>query len=262
MTWGGQRWSLTANQPNPGLSCPTDDGCSARLLALDRLSEAGRSQPGVFGPASLLGFELHRSWLRVTFAPAGWGGAVVRAGWAPGPKPDTIDLEVQVTASSVGQLQNLEVGVASTWPVAGDEVATGWTYRAEPRDVRSAALSYDGREADPLLRALTTGPAAADSDRRFVPRTFAPSLAANSPCYVEMVQPDDAARRITGEASGARATQRQSLFTRYSLFGHDLEKGVVLRARLRGQWLPDRPTDSDLAKSYREFLAEALPLGP
>jgi hypothetical protein len=72
--------------------------------------------------------------------------------------------------------------------------------------------------------------------------------------YLEMVHPDDAARRVveTG-AAGCRA--------RYGLFGYDLERGVVLRGRLRGIWLPERPDEAGVARRLEAFLAEPLPLG-
>ena len=52
--------------------------------------------------------------------------------------------------------------------------------------------------------------------------------------YVEMVQPADAARRIACGTAAASPTDRNVHSMRYELFGHDLEKGVILRARLRG----------------------------
>jgi hypothetical protein len=187
---------------------------------------------------------------------------VVRASWGAGATPDTLDLEVQVSASSVGQLQNLEVAVASEWPSGEDDELASWAYSAEPRDVRSAALSYDGREPDDFLRRLTTRPVASAFEPRFSPRVFSAPAADGMACYVEMVQPDDAARRITGEPVGPTAGERRPLSTRYALFGHDLEKGVVLRARLRGIWLATPPEAERLAAIYREFREEGLPLGP
>jgi hypothetical protein len=261
LIWGGRRWSLSAQSSRPGL-CYGGERVVAGLLTLDRLSEAGRSQSDVFVPDSLVGFELHRSRVLLTFAPAGWGGVVVRTGWGPGAGPDSIDLEVQVTASSVGQLQNLEVGVASGWPGSRDDPVPGWAYWAEPRDLRSAALSYDGREPEGLLQRLTTGPVAGLSGPRFLARVFGPFSDSGAACYVEMVQPNDPARRITGQPADPTAVQRREFLCRYALFGHDLEKGVVLRARLRGQWLSTAPTDDQLAALYHQFVEEALPLGP
>jgi hypothetical protein len=183
---------------------------------------------------------------------------LVRAGWGPGETPDSIDLEVQVTASSVGQLQNLEVGVKSRWPSTQDDLATGWDFESEPRDVRSAALSYDGREPEEVLRRLTTRPVTGESERPFAPTVFAPGGDWGTACYIEMAHTNDPARRIVGQPS----TERRQLYTRYGLFGHDLEKGVVLGARLRGAWLAQAPTDDELAAMYRQFLDETLPLGP
>jgi hypothetical protein len=50
--------------------------------------------------------------------------------------------------------------------------------------------------------------------------------------------------------------------TCYQLFGHDLEKGVILRARLRGLWLNSETPDVQALAAYEQFLGEPLPLGP
>jgi hypothetical protein len=68
--------------------------------------------------------------------------------------------------------------------------------------------------------------------------------------YLEFVHPDDRSPNERPPRSG---------WTRHSLFGHDLEKGVVLRGRLRGIWLADA---SDAASQLDRFLHEPLPLGP
>jgi hypothetical protein len=67
--------------------------------------------------------------------------------------------------------------------------------------------------------------------------------------YVEFCHPQDGA-----------ALDRETLAdgysaTRFKLFGHDLEKGVILRGRLRGQVVP-RTDDVQKAKAdYQRFLA-------
>jgi hypothetical protein len=70
---------------------------------------------------------------------------------------------------------------------------------------------------------------------------------------VELAHPDDVSRRIH-EGTLPFTT------TRYALFGHDLEKGVVLRARLRGYWRPKTSALADAERLYAEFLGEPLPL--
>jgi hypothetical protein len=68
--------------------------------------------------------------------------------------------------------------------------------------------------------------------------------------YLEMVHPDDRSPRKGGSVPG-----------RYALFGHDLERGVILRARLRGIWLESEPVDAEVSRLFDEFVNEPLPLG-
>ena len=111
-------------------------------------------------------------------------------------------------------------------------------------------MSYDGRETD--LNALTTlplvGPAVGS------PRVRVAADAA----YLEMAHPDDVTRRIS---DGGR-TPDLSQTTRYGLFGYDLEKGVVVRGRLRGAWVPAQEAKTESVRRMEELLKEPLPLGP
>ena len=70
---------------------------------------------------------------------------------------------------------------------------------------------------------------------------------------MEMVRPEDASRRIS-EGKLPFTT------TRYGLFGHDLEKGVVLRARLRGLWLPLTGAMTRTEAEFQHFLTQPPPL--
>jgi hypothetical protein len=182
-----------------------------------------------------------------TYTPHGWNGLTVRAAWGPSTTGDGVDLEVQASASTVGELRKLEILVRSAW---GEAPTTSTT--AEPRDRASAALSYDGREPDELLEQLTTFwvPAAGSSP-------YYPLIVpiGGSSGYLEMIQPNDASRRLV-----ERDGQDSSIVTsaRYALFGVDLEKGVVLRGRLRGTLL--EPGD-DADEHVRRFLQEPPPLG-
>lgn len=175
-----------------------------------------------------------------TYAPLGWGLLRVRASWAPAPE-DGMDLEVQISARSVGRLRAVEVMVVSG--LAGPRPGT--SRFVEPRDGVAAGLTYDGRE--PELTCLTTLP----------PRDLGLLLSRSASWggaeglpdyYAEFVHPRDVSRRITWGGRSARAT-------RYGLFGHDLERGVVLRGRIRGHWLPEAAAGGarDL---HRRFLAE------
>jgi len=78
--------------------------------------------------------------------------------------------------------------------------------------------------------------------------------------YVEMIHPADAAGGALFVA-GLGVNQRpETGSVSHQLFASFLEKGVILRARLRGVFLP-RQGDSELAaEAYRQFLAAPPPL--
>ncbi len=118
-----------------------------------------------------------------------------------------------------------------------------------PRNAAAAALSTDGREPD--RDAIVTLPL---DDAAFQ----APTLlqAGSGWTYAELVHPDDVARRVREGAGSIDACPT----IRYGLFGHDLERGVVLRARLRGIWLPADQAEAEARRRMDEFLREPLPL--
>jgi hypothetical protein len=86
--------------------------------------------------------------------------------------------------------------------------------------------------------------------------------AAGQTYYVEMVQPNDLARGTRFDQDGTLAGGRQVFRTRYALFGHDVERGVVLRARLRGCFLQSATPEAGAIDLWRAFQSEPLPLGP
>ena len=109
---GGRTWTLHVGAGEPG---PTgSDGHSfAKLLALQGVASRGRHPEQVFDGATLVRFARLRGCVQATFSPPGWGGLTVRATWAPTPSPVGVDLEVQLSATSVGQLKRVEVGIVS-----------------------------------------------------------------------------------------------------------------------------------------------------
>jgi hypothetical protein len=225
------------------------------------LRAVGRFQTSVFTPATLLGYERHRERVLATFAPPDWGGLIVRAAWSP-VTDDSVELEVQASASSVGVLRGLEVDVSSDWIKLGREPARVTTWTVEPRDSRAATFSYDGREPAGVLRGLTTLPLPEPGENRLRPLVVAAPTADDSGLiYAEMIQRNDVARRIVVEPAGQGATDRATS-VRYGLFGHDLEKGVVLRARLRGCWIASTTPENEVWQRLDEFLREPPPLGP
>lgn len=248
LAWGGRTWTLKVDDPSPGLRVRGEP--VGPLLGLEGVAAVGRWAPEALSGASLVSFERRFERVEATYGPQGWDDLIVRAAWSPS-GADGVDLEVQIHALSVDQLRAVEVKLASVLPEpSGSSRPKRWV---EPRDARSAALSYDGREAD--LRGLTTLPLA-DESAPLAPRVL-PGPWDDGRTYIEMVHPNDAARRITeaGKATSLGHT------TRYGLFGYDLEKGVVLRARLRALWTNSPTARQDALELYERFKSEPLPLG-
>ena len=74
--------------------------------------------------------------------------------------------------------------------------------------------------------------------------------------YAEMVHPEDFRRsELAGETSSGELTQ-----VSHHLFSGSMEKGVILRARLRGVLLPRRADICIAAACYRVFAAAEPPL--
>jgi hypothetical protein len=256
----GRTWRLALDDPNPCLSW-SDDGCRARLLALEHVAAAGRCDATAFTGPSLVSWARHGSRIEATFAPPGWPGLNVRAAWQPTGEAG-FDLEVQVWMTLTEVLRRLEIGVGSVWSPVPDRSSKCPAYWVEPRDDQAAALSYDGRESRDFLASLITLPVPADS-----PHPLDPSLChfvenSADPPYAEMVQPNDCARRIIGRPAVESSRRVTASWIRYGLFGHDLEKGVVLRGRIRGCWIAASRPEEDARRAYEAFLGEPPPLGP
>jgi hypothetical protein len=249
LAWGGRTWSLDVAGVRPGLRIV--DGEAGPLLGLEGIAAVGRWEPDALSGASLTGFERRFERVEATYVPPGWDGLTVRAAWGPSVVvDDAVDLEVQVSALSVDRLKGVEVKLASVLPEPeGKGQRKRWV---EPRDARSAALTYDGREPD--LRALTTLPLL--EGEMLAPRVLTAPWPGGG-TYVEIVHPHDAARRITETSKISRLGNT----TRYGLFGHDLEKGVVLRARLRAYWTDSSDAEQEALARYERFLREPPPLG-
>jgi len=78
--------------------------------------------------------------------------------------------------------------------------------------------------------------------------------------YVEMIHPADEASGSIFVGGRGSSPRPEDGSVSHELFASDLEKGVILRARLRGVFLP-RERDTELAaEAYRQFLAAPPPL--
>ncbi len=234
--WAGATWTLGFDEGRFGLRRAGEAG---ERLALLGLAAVGRRDDRAFTPDCLAGVELLHARLLATFEPVGWNGLTVRAAWGPSRDGRAMDLEIQASTSTVGELRRLEVLVGSRFegqPQAGSQVVTA-------RDRASASLTYDGRESDEALARLRT---------LAVP-TSPPSIE-GAGGYLELVHPQDVSRMIVDGGGDAPAAE-----VAYALFGYDLEKGVVLRGRLRGVWLAGSTPDAAAAER-RRFLEEPPPL--
>jgi len=231
-------------------------------LALDGVAAVGRFDPTALSAKSLVRVERLAERVEATYAVSRWGGLEVRASWSPTSRHDGIDLEVQVSASSVGELRGLETFVCSRIAAPGTATGEPVSIWVQPRDTRSAGFSYDGRTPAADLRRLTTLP---------LHDSLAPGLsqvAALGPgresagCYLEMAHPHDVARRVFWGQRPPDTASTGELHIGYGLFGHDLEKGVVIRARIRGLWISGRDMAVLPPVALREFVAMPPPLGP
>jgi hypothetical protein len=212
--WGGRPWTLDVQAPRAGLIAEAD--AIGPVLALDGISARGRSDPDALGGASLAGHEVRFDRVEALYVPEGWGSLRVRATWAPR-GDDMLDVLVQVQAFTVGDLEAVQVHVAShLGDCEGEAIPVGNQVRAADAPLLTQVDRADG----------------------------SPSY------YLEMIHPDDGTRR---ESAGGSAC--------YTLFGYDLERGVILRGRLRGVWLDHRPDEAEVARRLDEFLREPLPLG-
>jgi hypothetical protein len=256
-----QSWRLGLGGTRPGLAGPDQWTTGGALLALDGLAATGRSDPTAFRAENLVSVELFRSRVEATYAPAGWADLKVRASWSPTRDGKGVDLEVQVTALSVGELRAVEVFVSSF--VGPGDSAGALTIEVLPRDRRAAGLSYDGRESAEVLHRLRTAPVPDGAANGISPVALGWSHDDHFTSFLEMVHPDDAARRMIIRRIASGQPEGDVVAIRNGLFGYDLERGVVLRGRLRGLWVtePAEQLAGKAGSEFRRFLDEPPPLG-
>ena len=243
--WAGEAWTLEHVDGRMGLR---SRGSTWLHLALAGLAATGRRDDTAFQSSALISLEVIHSRLVATFEPSGWHGLTVRAAWGRCRDGAGVDMEVQASASSVGELRRLEVLV---------ETATGGGWSGDhplivdPRDRAAAASTYDGREADATLARLSTNVVHPSGSPRFHPVRL---VSSDRGPFVTMAHPQDVARWVHVDGAAGVAI-------RYALFGVDLEKGVVLRGRLREVCLADGEASFGRQDEERRFfLTEPPPL--
>ncbi len=256
LSWGGRAWRLSFDEPNPGLCC--EAGLEqVKLLSLDGLARTGRVDRAAFTPESLVQFELHRGTVRATFAPTGWGGLTALACWRPTVIGEGIDLEIQLSAATVGELDLVVVNIESRHGdlTAGLRMpptfADGRDTLVTPEDVGQPERSA------PLTHPLGRAPTPQETQRPLPgPRVLNPTGTPAGWFYVEMARPSDMASPAEGASGQGESKTGLPGSTRYSLLGHDLEKGVILRARVRGCWINSSGPERAALAAYRDFLRE------
>jgi hypothetical protein len=231
-TWAGRRWTLAVDGTLPGLRC--DESAIGPVLFLNGISAAGRGDPSALGGASLIAHEVMFDRVEAAYAPADWNSLRVRATWTPR-GDDVVDLEVQAQAFTVGDLEAVEIHVGT--------LLMGSVLNELPDlDPASVERLRDAHSTLPLPGDASFPSVLAELNEEAIGPRY----------YLEMIHPDGAIRReIDTTVRGVR----------YALFGHDLERGVIVRGRLRGIWYASRPDAAEVARRRDEFLREPPPLG-
>src|SRR3954447_6915268 len=140
--WGGQLWTLGVDSERPGLR--SNNLLHGSMLTLEGAAAPGRNDPRALSGDTLSKVEMVRSRIEATYTPADWGGLSVRASWSPTFEAQGVDLEIQISASSVGELRAVEVIVASRFTERGNPAREPAALWVQARDPRSAVLCFDG----------------------------------------------------------------------------------------------------------------------
>ena len=130
-----------------------------------------------------------------------------------------------MSATSVGELDGLEIGVGSQVgpaPPAGTGVPVSYI---RARNAAVALSSYDGRDPGPVVHQLGVR----SRTQALRPSLFAWSEGPEDLFYAEMAHPDDVARTISAAPIPVGPAIVSVRSTQYALFGLALEKGVILR---------------------------------
>ena len=222
--WGGRPWSVRLDDPTPGLS-PLASSPPVRLLAILGASVAGEPDAGIV-PVEVVVHEVAQGDVVTSYRVVVGGEVAIRAAWSAAPGVDGVDLEIEVGTRTVGLVRRLNLVLGSQWPASS----------------RVESLPVPGPEA---AGSVLLPPAA----RSRITRAAFPDVPGWS--YVEMASP-------FGLLDGP--VDSQAAGTRYRYFGNDLERGVILRARIRGVWVPG-VASAELAMRLWEQFADS-PLLP
>ena len=206
----------------PGLS-PAAGVAHARLLALRGAIGQGVANAGV-APGMLIDNTPLRGGVAATYRLMIGGDVALKAVWSTIKGADGIDLEVSANTRTVGLVQTLEIILGSRWP----------------RSCRAESVDTPIEENPGVLLASAT--------RGAITLMTGPAFPGQT--YVEMVQP-----------FGLLDQEIADEGTSYRLFGHDLERGVLLRARIRGVWTASEGARETAITLWGQFTETAIHLG-
>jgi hypothetical protein len=242
--WGNGTCELRLNQTQPGVFL----GRHGPLLGLAGLARHNLWAVTALCPDAIVRVEERLGRLEATYQPAGWHELTIRLAWyQPDQDVRAMELEVEILTRSVGELMGVEVmtihtlGRAPSWDRPHAQFA---------RDARRLTLSRDGREP----RHIPVNSLLEEPPREPIGLLGAdPEGGEDRASLAVVAHPLDVSRWIEDESGTCRI----------ALFGHDLERGVVVRGRLRAWRLGKEAaswSEPELSQAVTAFLAEPPPL--
>ena len=249
-------WTLTGQSGNlnqPPLAArvhliePSTGITGLRLgeVALDKLNPLAFNFPGDGRPSGGNAY-LRGDDVIATYEESESTGARIEVYWRALPAKSaagqvSVGIELQISAQTSRLDSNPQMMVQSRWPAG--------------TIARLAAMPTESNSHAPELESLgAPADAPCHCDASQGPGCFTIELP-NGYRYVEMIHPGDfrAAELATADEDDG------SLVLRHRLFPTQLEKGVILRARLRSVWLS--PGDANqVAAAYQTFVDSEPPL--
>ena len=222
------KWAIRWHSVTPGLYwSPTGQNkWYGPFLGAIGLTASGQTQDGTLNESNLTQIEVIRDRCEFSFAPSCWHDTTVRFVWSP-VGPADFDLMTEVSTRSVGLLHGVELGIESSAWLYPEKVNLWYE---STRDELAAIRSADGRESDWLEKQSHIEP---DSDvtgtsesKRWLPTCLTSSDGQVQ--FLEGAHPIDISRRYRDSENRSQRTW---------VFGHDMERGVVFRARNRGRFV-------------------------
>lgn len=243
-------WAVRWAGVTPGLYCKPagQTNWAGPLLGALALTAQGRGEAGNLNDACLTQIDVVRDRVELSFQPPGWHETSVRFAWSPA-GPGQFDLQVQASTRSIDILSGVEVGVISSTGTGEPGTPSKWL--VAHRDEAAALRALDGRQAA-WLNSQVGFEVDSSVTGHGEDREWPPTLLAGLP-FLETAHPFDISRRY-------RSTDGQAQLT-WAL-GFDMERGTILRARLRGRLVaPNEQTDWTALHNWQSaFMAEPLPL--